>query len=111
MFLLISTASSGRACEHQLKAIRLRNLSHFTVSPVLAFGKGQEAAAGLISTIEGYNRDDCLSTLQLRDWLEDRRRELELQTRTTLPRPAPASGEPSEDLAARLEQVRSIVAR
>jgi len=78
---------------------------------VLAFGKGQEAAAGLISTIEGYNRDDCLSTLQLRDWLEDRRRELELQTRTTLPRPAAASGEPSEDLAARLEQVRSIVAR
>jgi predicted RecB family nuclease len=78
---------------------------------ILAFGKGQEAAAGLLSTIEGYNRDDCLSTLQLRDWLEDRRRELQLQTRTTLPRPAPASGEPSEDLAARLEQVRSIMAR
>jgi predicted RecB family nuclease len=78
---------------------------------VLAFGNGQEAAAGLISSIEGYNRDDCLSTLRLRDWLEDRRRELELQTRTTLPRPALASGEPSEDLAAQLEQVRSIMAR
>src|ERR1700683_4677184 len=34
MFLLICTASSGRACEHLLKAIRLRNLSHFTVSLV-----------------------------------------------------------------------------
>jgi predicted RecB family nuclease len=78
---------------------------------VLAFGKGQEAAAGLISAIEGYNRDDCLSTLQLRDWLENRRRELELQTRTILSRPAPESGEPSADLAARLEQVRSIMAR
>ena len=26
--------------------------------------------------IEGYNRDDCVSTLRLRNWLEDQRAEL-----------------------------------
>src|SRR6202023_2735660 len=66
----------------------------------MALGHDLAEISDLLKTIEGYNRDDCLSALQLRDWLEDRRRELELQTRTTLPRPAPASGETSEGLAA-----------
>jgi uncharacterized protein len=37
--------------------------------------------------IEVYNRDDCLSTRRLRDWLEARREELEKATGTTLTRP------------------------
>ena len=41
----------------------------------------------LRTEIEGYNRDDCLSTLRLAAWLEDRRRELQALTGQPVPRP------------------------
>ena len=41
----------------------------------------------LRTEIEGYNRDDCLSTLRLAAWLEDRRRELQVLTGQPVPRP------------------------
>ena len=37
--------------------------------------------------IEGYNRDDCLSTLHLAEWLEGCRRDLETSTGQPVPRP------------------------
>jgi hypothetical protein len=61
----------------------------------------------LRDAIQGYNRDDCLSTLHLRAWLEDRRRELE-QSGASVPRPTPKSGEASEDLAEQLQRVRAV---
>ena len=42
----------------------------------------------LRTEIEGYNRDDCLSTLRLAAWLEQRRRELQALTGQPVPRPA-----------------------
>ena len=41
----------------------------------------------LRTEIEGYNRDDCLSTLCLAAWLEDRRCELQVLTGQPVPRP------------------------
>ncbi|MCY4508031.1 MAG: TM0106 family RecB-like putative nuclease, partial [Acidobacteria bacterium] len=41
----------------------------------------------LRTQIEGYNRDDCLSTLRLAAWLEERRRELQALTGQPMPRP------------------------
>ena len=41
----------------------------------------------LRTQIEGYNRDDCLSTLSLAAWLEERRRELQALTGQPMPRP------------------------
>lgn len=78
---------------------------------VLALGSDREDIGALLYTIEGYNRDDCLSACRLREWLEERRRELEAKTGTALPRPAVKPGEPSEDLAARLQQVATIMER
>ena len=43
----------------------------------MALGDGQGEIGDLLKTVEGYNRDDCISALRLRDWLEDRRKELE----------------------------------
>ncbi len=43
--------------------------------------------------VEGYNKDDCISTRALRDWLEHRRRELEARDGEPLGRPEPRSGE------------------
>jgi hypothetical protein len=48
-----------------------------------------------LDLVEGYNRDDCVSLRVLRDWLEERRRDLELQEGRTIPRPPPP--EPRED--------------
>jgi predicted RecB family nuclease len=40
-----------------------------------------------LERIEGYNRDDVVSTLRLRDWLEERRLELAQSTGQEVPRP------------------------
>ncbi len=82
-----------------------------TFQTVLAFGPGEEDIAEIRQAIEGYNRDDCVSTLRLRDWLEERRRELEARTGAPLSRPGPKTGEPTEDLSAYLGRVREVETR
>jgi len=42
----------------------------------------------LRAELESYNRDDCLSTLRLAAWLEERRQELQALTGQPVPRPA-----------------------
>jgi uncharacterized protein len=57
--------------------------------------------------VEKYNKDDCLSTMLLRDWLEKLRSELEANGQS-ISRPDPAVGDPSEEaqqMAAEVEQV------
>ncbi len=41
--------------------------------------------------VEGYNKDDCISTLRLRDWLETLRAQLQASG-TLVPRPEPKEG-------------------
>ncbi len=82
-----------------------------TFEAVLTLGDGQEAAQQILPTIEAYNRDDCLSALRLRDWLENQRRKLEAATSQSLPRPTPVSGQPSESLADQLSRVRLLMDR
>lgn len=53
-----------------------------------------------LEQLAAYNRDDCISTWRLRDWLEARRSEA-VAAGWSLPRPAIASGEPSEAIATR----------
>lgn len=57
--------------------------------------------------VEGYNRDDCLSTRHLRDWLEKVRAEVEAQG-TTVPRPAAKEGTASQSVDERAERVESL---
>ncbi len=87
------------------------NLALNAFQAVLAFGPGEEDIEVIREAIEGYNRDDCVSTLRLRDWLEDRRRELEAGKAAPLPRPGPKTGEATENLSAYLERVRAVEAR
>ena len=53
----------------------------------LESGEAGAAADELRARIEGYNQDDCLSTLRLAEWLEGCRRELEIRTGQPVPRP------------------------
>ena len=54
----------------------------------LESGEAHGTASALRAEIEGYNRDDCLSTLRLAEWLEGCRRDLEALTGQPAPRPA-----------------------
>jgi predicted RecB family nuclease len=77
----------------------------------LALGDSREEIQALLDAIEGYNRDDCVSAWRLRDWLEERRTELEESSGQSLPRPEIRSGEASEGLAAELGRVGELMAR
>jgi uncharacterized protein len=95
------------------RAVPLRdaNLALQSYEAAMALGEDIGKIADLLKTIEGYNRDDCVSALRLRDWLEDRRKELEAKCGRLLPRPTPQLGEPAEKLTARLQEVRALMAR
>ena len=57
----------------------------------------EEEREELLTRIEEYNRDDCLSTLHLRNWLERQRANLADDLGGGLPRPAVPEAEETED--------------
>ncbi len=60
--------------------------------------------------VEGYNKDDCIATLRLRDWLEWRRLS-QIAQGTEIPRPVVSDKEASEEISAWLERIRALAAR
>lgn len=60
--------------------------------------------------IAGYNRDDCISALRLRDWLEGLRARL-IADGASLPRPDLGSPEPAEEISERQQRVAELAAR
>ncbi len=61
----------------------------------------------VLDAVEGYNRDDCVSTLRLRDWLEEQRAVL-IAKGIDVPRPEMKPGEPSEPLGERQQKVEGL---
>ena len=62
-------------------------------------------------TVQGYNRDDCISTWRLRDWLETQRAGL-VARGTDVPRPSAPIAEPSATVSewqARIAPVRAAL--
>jgi len=80
------------------------------IACALELGSPREIRAEDRDAVEGYNRDDCLSTAALRDWLEERRAELE-STAGALPRPEAETGEASEAIEERAAAVQEIFDR
>jgi predicted RecB family nuclease len=60
--------------------------------------------------VQGYNRDDCLSTWQLRDWLEALRAEL-INAGAVIDRPLPKPGEASQDLTDWQKKIALLIHR
>lgn len=58
--------------------------------------------------VQAYNRDDCVSTLYLREWLESLRIECIAQGQS-IPRPEPQQGAPSENVTVWLERVNAAI--
>jgi uncharacterized protein len=75
----------------------------------LALGYPHDVPADILQAIESYNQDDCLSAWHLRNWLEERRLELETTT-AALPRPT-IKQEEEEELSPQIEQVRALMER
>jgi predicted RecB family nuclease len=65
----------------------------------------------VLARIEGYNRDDCVSTLRLHQWLESLRQQLATEIGAAVPRPEPQSGDPSEAVAEQDARVAALVAQ
>ncbi|MES9854744.1 MAG: TM0106 family RecB-like putative nuclease [Candidatus Thiodiazotropha sp. L084R] len=61
-------------------------------------------------TVQGYNADDCISTLHLRDWLESLR-SAQLAEGVIIPRPATGQEGPSEELDEKTRKVRELIER
>lgn len=59
-------------------------------------------------TIEGYNRDDCLSTRSLRNWLEQQRGAL-VEAGHKIDRPAVSDGAPPEAVGERQQRVAALI--
>jgi uncharacterized protein len=76
----------------------------------LELRRPETVAPEVRAVVEGYNKDDCISTLRLRAWLEQLRGELE-HSGTKVPRPAPQEGEASEALDERAQRVAALRAR
>ena len=85
-----------------------RALAHFEAW--LELGGAGEDGRELLDSIQGYNRDDCVSTLRLREWLEGRRVELERVTGAPVPRASPADQRPTETVASEGEEIERLKA-
>ncbi len=60
------------------------------------------------TTVQDYNRDDCLSTIGLRNWLEDVRNE-QVEAGTQIERPETGNGDPSEAISAWQERMNMLM--
>jgi uncharacterized protein len=82
-----------------------RNLRRFEYA--LALGVIDQLPAEIRDTVAGYNRDDCVSTLRLRDWLETVRAEA-IAAGHEIARPALAPGEAGPELSDRQRRVEAL---
>lgn len=62
------------------------------------------------AVVQGYNQDDCVSALRLRNWLEHLRVELEASG-TAVPRPTPEQGEAPAKVDERAQRVAALRAQ
>lgn len=85
-----------------------RALAHFEAW--LELGARDEGDDSLLAVIERYNRDDCVSTLRLRDWLEELRAGVGRERGEPLPRPDLSEAEAPETVAEEEEEVARLAA-
>src|SRR5271166_3219773 len=86
------------------------NLALAKVQAGLELGDLTLIGAAERSLVAGYNRDDCVSTAALRDWLEAQRAIL-LAQGASIERPIASEGEAGEAVSAWLERVNAVIAQ
>jgi uncharacterized protein len=76
----------------------------------LELNEAASILAEVHGTVEGYNREDCLSTLRLREWLEDIRRDLVVNGKE-IKRPPLEPGDPTEAIDVRRKRTLALMER
>jgi predicted RecB family nuclease len=77
----------------------------------LELGEGDRPASNHLDRIERYNRDDVISNLELRDWLEGLRLEFTAMTGLELPRPIARDAELPAELTEAQARTEALVQR
>ena len=77
----------------------------------LELGEGDRPGANHLDRIERYNRDDVVSNLRLRDWLERLRTEFSATTGLEVPRPVARDAQLPADLTETEARVQALVDR
>ena len=90
--------------------LRTASLHRHAFERALELGRHDEVPQATRDTIEAYNRDDCISTLRLRDWLEQLRTGA-IAAGRTIARPELALGAPPEALSERQQRVQELYDR
>jgi uncharacterized protein len=83
----------------------LKSLEQF-----LELGRLELITPALKDRVEGYNRDDCVSTRRLRDWLEQQRADV-IASGQVIDRPLPQSGDPLESVDEKFQRVDDLRCR
>jgi len=87
--------------------LRLARRNMQALEHALEFDAPESIPKDVLSTVEGYNRDDCLSTLELCNWLEGLRNEL-VDAGNDISWPEHGEGLPSEALDEKLTRAREL---
>jgi predicted RecB family nuclease len=74
---------------------------------LLESGNVEHVAEETRSIVRDYNKDDCISTKYLRDWLEEQREKL-INRGMSIPRPQAEDGESSENIAEHLQRIQPL---
>jgi predicted RecB family nuclease len=92
------------------KSMDTANLALSRLQANLELGQPGEIPQSIKDDVEAYNKDDCLATLALRDWLEQIRANA-IEGGDTIDRPPPGDGDASEDLSEWIQRVNALMAR
>lgn len=74
---------------------------------LLESGYVDEADAETVAVVRDYNKDDCCSTLSLRDWLEQLREE-QIANGKHIPRPVQEDGEANEKITEHQQRIKPL---
>ena len=92
----------------------LRQVDLRTVAPhkllyegLLESGSIDDVAEETRRIVRDYNKDDCISTKYLRNWLEQQRTKL-INQGITIPRPVPADDTPSENITDHQQRIQPL---
>lgn len=91
-------------------ALRDASLHLRTFEHAIEMGRHGDIPGDTLGVIEGYNREDCVSTMFLRDWLEELRTQA-VREGQAIPRPELKEGAPSEEIDERQKRVQELYER
>lgn len=85
------------------------NAALATLQVALELGDPTTLDPAVRGVVQTYNRDDCVSTWRLRDWLEAQRDEV-IASGVQLDRPQPVAGDAPEDVSAWMARIAPTIA-